>query len=531
MSATRLILVKQSNQPPASSPDTLVIDMHTVKAWATQRTLFRHLFRYRTAQGVTYHLDLLGKPLTFALLLRLFSHGRCLITDQAGREQPVTAGYLLGLLLRWARDAWRQKSVLRMAAAEVSRLQQPAPAPGALNLQNRPLYLRTDLVFGLQSGGSVGHIAGVLNHLGAFAAPPLFLTTDLIPTVDSGIETVLIRPDQTFRDFPELQMLAFNQRFFDQAQARLGNLPLAFVYQRYSLNHVAGLKLARARQVPFVLEFNGSEIWVKRNWGSGLTHEALAERIELANLHGAQVVVVVSQALKEELAARGIDPAKILVNPNGVDPEQYSPAIDGDPVRARYGLAGKTVIGFIGTFGPWHGAEVLAAAFARLLHDNPTYRGHVRLLMIGDGVTMPQVKQILAEQGVAELAVLTGSVPQRDGPAHLAACDLLISPHVPNRDGTPFFGSPTKLFEYMAMGRGIVASDLAQIGQVLAHGETAWLVKPGDVGALAAGMKSLLDDPALAQRLGAEARRAVLARHTWRAHTQRIVDKLIDCTD
>src|SRR5207237_125725 len=79
-------------------------------------------------------------------------------------------------------------------------------------------------------------------------------------------------------------------------------------------------------------------------------------------------------------------------------------------------------------------------------------------------------------------------VPQDDGPEHLAAADLLVSPHVTNPDGTPFFGSPTKLFEYMAMGRPIVASDLEQIGQTLEHGRTAWLVPPGDVEALADAM-------------------------------------------
>ena len=108
----------------------------------------------------------------------------------------------------------------------------------------------------------------------------------------------------------------------------------------------------------------------------------------------------------------------------------------------------------------------------------------------------------------------------------MAACDILVSPHVPNPDGTPFFGSPTKLFEYMAMGKGIVASDLDQIGEVLRHNKTAWLVKPGDINALMMGLKTLIDNSELRERLGKTARQEAIAKHTWKEHTGKIVEKL-----
>jgi glycosyltransferase involved in cell wall biosynthesis len=528
MTFSRLIVLKQIGHHPNPSPDTLIVDLNTVKEWVVRRTLWRHLFRYREAQGVVYHLDTVTKPLNFALLLRLFSRGRCSITDQFGHTQPVSLIYLLQLGFQWVRDVLRQRPLLDAVADEVEQLAQQKDGPQAvsLHLEKRPIYLRTDLVFGLRSGGSVGHIAGVLNDLDHFSGPPLFLTTDCIPTVRSDIETFQIWPDPRFREFPDLQTLAFNERFFGQAWSRLQAESVSFIYQRYSLNNYAGYKLARALRVPFVLEFNGPEVWVKRNWSTPLAHEALAEQIELTNLRGAHVVVVVSQVLKDGLVARGIDPVKVLVNPNGVNPEQYSPAVDGNAVRSRYGLAGKIVIGFIGTFGPWHGAEVLAEAFGRLLQERPAHQEQVRLLMIGDGVRMPQVKERLARYGVADHAVLTGLIPQTEGPAYLAACDILASPHVPNPDGTPFFGSPTKLFEYMAMGKGIVASDLEQIGQVLAHGRTAWLVCPGDPAALMGGLQQLVEDAQLRRQLGEQARTEVVEKYTWRAHTERIIETL-----
>ncbi|MEE9498975.1 MAG: glycosyltransferase family 4 protein, partial [Nitrospinaceae bacterium] len=284
--------------------------------------------------------------------------------------------------------------------------------------------------------------------------------------------------------------------------------------------------LSQSQQVPFVLEYNGSEVWLNRNWGIPLKYEKLAEQIELANLHGAEVVVVVSVPSRDELLERGVESDKILVNPNGVDPEIYSPEVDGSEIRRKYNLKDKTVIGFIGTFGKWHGAEILAQAFGLLIQKHPQYRNNTRLLMIGNGHTMSQVQQELEAYGVTQECILTGIVPQEEGPAHLAACDLLASPHVPNPDGTPFFGSPTKLFEYMAMGKGIIASDLDQIGEVLEHDQTAWLVKPGDAESLMLGLKTMIDNPEINKRLGEAARREVVAKYTWKEHTRKIIEKL-----
>src|SRR4029077_16567837 len=217
---------------------------------------------------------------------------------------------------------------------------------------------------------------------------------------------------------------------------------------------------------------------------------------------------------------------RVLVNPNAVDPARYTPDLDGGVIRRRLGLEDRTVLGFISTFQPWHGAVVLARAFAALLERHAEYRHFVRLLMIGAGPELAEAKRVIDAARFAETVIFTGLVAQEEGPSYLAACDILVSPHVPNADGTPFFGSPTKLFEYMAMGRGIVASDLDQIGEVLDHGRTAWLVPPGEVDALADGLRRLIDDPELRGALGSAARREAVTRHTCREHTRRTIERL-----
>jgi glycosyltransferase involved in cell wall biosynthesis len=491
----------------------------------------RHFFAYERARLYTHEIDLLTKPFNTAVLLRLLSRGQCTIHDERGRSQTVGVKILAKLFAQLVRDGLRKAQLLKEVGKEVESLFRADSSPAVVKSflpTESPLYLRTDLAYGLRSGGSVGHIAGVVNNLGRCTGPPIFVTTDRIPTVDESVETHVLRPLGRFRDFRELPSIEFNQHLDERVVQVLGSRRPGFVYQRYCLNNYAGLKVAHRYRIPFVIEYNGSEVWINRNWGNALKYEELSARIEALNLSAANLVVVVSKAMQEELIGQGIDSAKILVNPNGVNPDRYTPDVDGTALRRRYGLEGKTVLGFIGTFGRWHGAEVLAEAFGQLLQAHPQHRDTVRLLMIGDGVMMPEVRRRLAKSGAEASTILTGLIAQEQGPEHLAACDILVSPHVPNPDGTPFFGSPTKLFEYMAMGKGIVASDLDQIGEVLRHDMTALLVKPADVKSLCEGMIVLIEDKSLRERLGVNARTDVVSRFTWEAHTGRIIQKLAE---
>ena len=424
----------------------------------------------------------------------------------------------------WPLVYWRHARRVDALARESEAL--PRPRVGAS--PPRALFLRTDHGFNITSGGSVGHLQGVIDGLRALGRPTHVVSTDHLAGVPDDDNFHLCEPQYGVgRNLPDLPELVYNDQLAEFVAARWEQWNPSFVYQRYSKGNYAGVVLRARYGVPYVCEYNGSFPWMARHWGSGkIFHEALVERIELLNMRASDVVVAVSQPMKDELVERGIEPDKILVNPNGVDPERYAPDVDGSGVRARYGLEGKIVVGFIGTFSPWHGAEVLAEAFGRLLNRIPEYRGRVSLLMIGSGGTLSLVQEALARHGAEADSVLTGRVSQEQGPSYLAACDILVSPHTPNLDGTPFFGSPTKLFEYMAMGKGIVASELDQIGELLDHGRTAWLVPPADADALLDGIKRLIDDADLRHGLGESARAEVLARFTWTAHTRRILDKL-----
>lgn len=526
----RIIVLKHTVQHPQAQDDgTLTVAFDELKQWLKKGTIIQHLFHYSEAVLFTYHRELITKPLLSLLLVRLLSLGACFVKDESGACQSVGWGFMARLVGRFVRDLAARPWLIQSTNQKINTLTKRLTGgrvPKNYRCNGTPVYFRTDLYFGVRCGGSVGHISGVLNHLGEFGNPPVFFTSDPIPTVNSHIKTDVIPPENKYWDFRELPGLNYNRRFTGVIRTGLPDTQIAFIYQRYGLNNFSGVELSLAWEVPLVLEYNGSETWINRNWGRPLKYNALAERIEQLNLKAADIIVVVSRPIRDELVARGVEAGKILVNPNGFDPGRYSPGIDGSSIRARYGLDGKVVIGFIGTFGKWHGAEILAEAFGGLLAEYPEYGERLRLLMIGDGPAVRRVKSIVTRYGMNEQCILAGEVPQEQGPVYLGACDILVSPQVPNPDGTEFFGSPTKIFEYMAMGKGIVASNLGQIGDILQHNQTAWLVKSGDIQSLMWGLKTLIEDRGLRKKLGEAAYREVIAQYTWKEHVSKIIHKL-----
>jgi glycosyltransferase involved in cell wall biosynthesis len=292
-----------------------------------------------------------------------------------------------------------------------------------------------------------------------------------------------------------------------------------FIYQRYSRFNCTAVLLSMISGLPLVLEFNGSEVWLARNWDPvGLVW--LLKRIELLNLRAADLIFVVSEVQRRELIDSGVSGSKIVVNFNGVDTDEFRPNCGGDEIRRTLVSSERIIVGFTGTFGPWHGAPVLAEAAALINENNGAHRYH--FLFIGNGEQRARTESIIKSGSVS--ATFTGAVEHASVPAYLDACDILASPHVPSTDGSDFFGSPTKLFEYLAMEKGIVASRLGQVGEVIVDQQNGLLVEPGNPNELASAIKRLATDESLRRRLGAAARADAISRYTWRHNAARVFD-------
>lgn len=387
------------------------------------------------------------------------------------------------------------------------------------------VYLLPVVGAGLGIGGSVTHSHEVIRALRAQGVNVEALTTSAAIARTAQVDPHppcqwrLIRIPRVAKAIAASAAVGADVVLFRAALAAARSADA--IYQRHARFSLAGALLARATGKPLILEYNGPEEFVERHWMDGKT--PMRSRIRLcedAALSAAARIIVVSKADRRSLIKRGVERERIVLNPNGVDAGRFAVG-GGEVTRRRHGLAeGRLIVGFVGSFGPWHGAPVLARAFVSFARSIPA----AQLMLVGDGRELGPSVEVVRNAGLDQHLTVAGRVRPDAIPAYLDACDILVAPHVPLADGVEFFGSPTKIFEYMAAGKAILASRLGQIGEVLEHGVTAWLVEPGNCDDLRNGLFALADEPELRATLGANARQRAIEHHSWRSNARRVMD-------
>lgn len=452
---------------------------------------------------------------------------RVVLLDAQGDAREETRGGILSRAPIWfAREAVASELAIGRSRCRLKQLEQAVKERVELSSNKkaardsdgiRIAYLRSTPSPGTLAGGAATHINGFVNASVKLGAEVSVISNDRIAGLDETRLTLIDpEPVGTTRAAFDLR----NNLIFSTGLLRaVERAPVDLIYQRYGRFTWAGVEATIRTGIPFFLEYNGSEVWIGKHWDmSGML--PLLERFERLNLSAAARIFVVSDVERRNLLRAGIADEKIVVNPNGVDVETFRPGIGGAAVRQEFGITKKeTLAGFVGTFGPWHGVLTLAEAITMLPEDSG-----VRFLLVGAGRFRDEVERIIRDAGRERQVIFTGHVDHERVPALLDACDILLSPHVPLEDGSEFFGSPTKLFEYMAMGKGIVASRLGQIGDVLADEETALLVEPGNARQLSEAILRLSESRELRERLGAAARQTAIAKHTWIHNAARVID-------
>lgn len=424
-----------------------------------------------------------------------------------------------------------------------SRSRQPLPRMAS---RRKCLYLKPVLMYGIPSGGSVGHVAGVVNALLRRGTEVRLLSSVEQPSIEAAARQTVVSPAGLVAFPSELNQLHFHRKFYARAEREVLEFRPDFLYARYCLDDLTVPRLRRKYDLPVVLEFNGSEVWVQKHWGRPLRYQSLAERIERICLQSADLVVAVSEEVRKQALAAGVAAERILFYPNCIDPLIFDPQkhnLAAATIRKEFGIPEDAdLFTFVGTFGLWHGTAVLAEAIRRLIDESSDWlrQRNVHFLFVGDGKEADRVRSALGPERGRPFVTMVGLQPQEKAPEFLAASDVLVSPHVPNPDGSPFFGSPTKLFEYMSMGKLIVASDLDQIGHVLRgwkpgdalpssakQSDSGLLVEPGSVVDLIRGIREAASmSPSERLARGRRARSHVLSAFVWERNVDSVLETL-----
>lgn len=313
----------------------------------------------------------------------------------------------------------------------------------------------------------------------------------------------------------DMAKIKFDRRFQTEVQSAIEKFEPDIVYNRYAVFHKSAVETARRLRVPIVLEVNATLQEATKYYGLGL--ESVATRTERHVFEKSDAIFVVSSPLKTDLVGYGVPEDKIYVNPNGVDPEKFSPFVDGGDLRTRYGLEGHRVVGFIGSLVVWSGVNVLIESAKTICAKYP----EVRFLIVGSGYQDSLLKKKVNEYRLEDRITFIGRVPMDEVPVYLSAMDIAA---VPYSDPEQVYGSSTKFYESMASGKAIVASNVAQMGEVIEDNVNGLLVIPGDVSDLTKKITYLLDHPKVCSDMGVKARETVLNKHTWRQNAERILD-------
>lgn len=306
----------------------------------------------------------------------------------------------------------------------------------------------------------------------------------------------------------ELAEIAYSAPAYLRLAARAKEFAPDILYERYNLFYHSGVRLSRARSLPFLLEVNAPLAEERARHGK-LSMRSIAAASERSIWRAADRVLPVTKALARHVEAAGVAPERIDIIPNGVE-ASFLLEHDARPVRARYRLNDKTVLGFTGFVREWHGLDRVVAYLGRRRRDD------LVLLIVGDGDARAGLERQAKALGIEPAVIFTGVVQREEVPQHLAAFDIALQPAV------TAYASPLKLMEYMAAARPIVAPDAPNIRETLSA-DDAFLIKEGDQAGLYAALDALIADPSLRVRYGAAARASLLRQDlTWDANALRV---------
>ncbi|WP_321327036.1 TIGR04063 family PEP-CTERM/XrtA system glycosyltransferase [uncultured Parasphingorhabdus sp.] len=286
-----------------------------------------------------------------------------------------------------------------------------------------------------------------------------------------------------------------------------------------ALNGLAALRAAEKTGLPLVYEIRA--FWEDAAVGNGTGRENsprywLTRQLENHVVNGADAVAVICEGLRSDLIGRGVRPEKITVSPNGVDLDLFGePPARDESLRKEMGLAGKPVLGFIGSFYDYEGLDDLVAALPILQASHPD----VHLLLVGGGPMEEALKSQVDHLGIQSAVTFTGRVPHEQVERFYGLMDIMVYPRKAMR--LTELVTPLKPLEAMAQGRLVAASDVGGHQELIKDGVTGTLFPAGDPEKIAEKLGALLDNSTSWAQVIEAAKKFVEADRNWSSNILR----------
>lgn len=356
--------------------------------------------------------------------------------------------------------------------------------------------------------GQYVHIEELINAFKALGHEIIMVGPSTVAKEQFGSEGGIIKVLKKYvpRFIYELAELSYSLYAYYKLSNAIRRYRPDVIYERYNLYLPAGIWAKEKYKLPLLLEVN-APLFDERSKYDGIAIPWLARWSEQYCWKNADHVLPVTHVLARRVFEEKVPKNKVTVIPNGINVNAFSHSISSNEAKIKLGLSGKVVLGFTGFVREWHGLE-------RVL-DLLVGNKNIFLLMVGDGPAVKGIRDKAKYLDVFDQIKVTGVIERNDIVNYVSAFDIALQPDVVD------YASPLKMFEYMFLGKAIVAPDKDNIREILENNNNAILFAEGD---FIDSIKRLLADESMRKNIGENARKTIFTKNlTWENNANTVV--------
>lgn len=369
----------------------------------------------------------------------------------------------------------------------------------------------------LAKDGQNVHITEMLKAFAQEGHSVKVVAPEFYETTDSPMRKLIAFGRQLLpSSISEYLEILYSRRAYRKLKKAYDEFQPDFLYERYNLFTDTGKRLKEETGVAFVLEVNAPLASERRQHGKLRLYKT-AKKMEQAIWQAADVVIPVTSVLGDMVKDAGVAGHKIKVMHNGIDPDQFTKTkMAADRIREDYGLAGKTVLGFTGFLRPWHRLDrVLVTMAKQQKADTPA----LHLMVVGESPEIEKCKAQASELNVTDQVTFTGAIERDQMAAYIACFDIALQPAATG------YASPLKIFEYLALGKPVLAPDQPNIREILTHNHDSKLFSLEDDDDFERQLTAMVKDKEWRQQAAVGARATLTNKDFfWTSNAKKVIE-------